>query len=317
MRDVALIGLGSIGFRHLQGLATAETPLRVVGVDPAKEARSRATSEWPRTQHGKFSATPSASELPASIDVLIVATSAHGRLRILEEILPSRRIGKLILEKVAFTSRTEFERALRLCAEAGTEAFVNCPRRLWPLYKQLRQFLTSRGGSFALHYAWQQLGLACNGVHFIDLLQYLTGSPTVSPRHADLHDVVPSKRPGYFEVMGSLEVGTTGCNSLHLQADNDAPREMEARLVSNGEQFILDELRGRLVSPDGTEILAAGAPPFQSALTGTVVDALLQGHELALPRLEESRQAHEALFDSLTPKFRAVGIDLSFGLPIT
>jgi predicted dehydrogenase len=256
-------------------------------------------------------------ELPASIDVLIVATSARGRLRILEEILESRRIGKVILEKVAFTSREEFDRALGLCAETGTEAFVNCPRRLWPFYKQLKKFISSRDGSFALHYAWQRLGLACNGVHFIDLLQYLSGSPAISLRNAELLDVMPSKRTGYLEVSGSLEVHASSGHSIHLQADSDAPREMEARLASDDEHFILDELKGRLVSPEGTEVLAVGAPPFQSALTGKVVDALLQGHELALPHLEESCQAHQALFDALTPKFLAVGIDLSCGMPIT
>jgi predicted dehydrogenase len=317
IRDVALIGLGAIGFRHLQGLATAELPLRVIGIDPAKEPRNRAADEWVRTPHGNFSVVTSLRELPASIDVLIVATSARGRLRILNEVLRSRRIGKVILEKVAFTSREEFAYALRICAKAGTEAFVNCPRRLWPLYQELKQFVAARGGSFALHYAWQQLGLACNGVHFIDLLQYLSASRAISPLHADLRDVVPSKRPGYLEVTGSLEFGAPSGHSVNLRAGGDAPHQMQARLASDGEHFLLDELLGRLVSPDGTEILAVGPPPFQSALTGKVVDALLQGHELALPCLEESYQAHQALFNALIPRFKASGIDLSHGLPIT
>jgi predicted dehydrogenase len=317
MSNIALVGLGSIGFRHLQGLATADSPLRVFGVDPDQEARGRASSEWARTSVSAFTAATAAHELPELIDIMIVATSARGRLRILKEVLRSRRIGKVILEKVAFTSREEFDCALRLCAETGTEAFVNCPRRLWPLYQQLKELLASHSGSFALHYAWQRLGLACNGVHFIDLLQYLSDSPKVSLRHKDFQEIVPSKRPGYLEVMGSLEVDTPGGHFIRLQADNGAPDEMEARLISDGEHFMLDELRGRLVSPDGTEVLAAGTPPFQSALTGKVVDALLLGHELALPRLEESCQAHQALFDALIPRFKAAGIDLNPGLPIT
>jgi hypothetical protein len=85
----------------------------------------------------------------------------------------------------------------------------------------------------------------------------------------------------------------------------------------DGERFALDELHGRLISPDGSELLTAGPPPFQSALTGKVVDALLQGRDVTLPHLEESCLAHQALFDALIPRFRAAGIDISSGLPIT
>jgi 3-hydroxyisobutyrate dehydrogenase-like beta-hydroxyacid dehydrogenase len=79
MNTVAVIGVGNLGFRHLESLYKSDMPLSLFAVDPSEAARERARSLAGGSSKG-VTAVASIAELPASLDLVIIATGADVRL---------------------------------------------------------------------------------------------------------------------------------------------------------------------------------------------------------------------------------------------
>ena len=310
--EVLLVGLGNIGFRHLQGLAPLVPRIRLAGVDPSAPARERAAAEWARLGGEVGSFVGDLDALDRCFATAVVATSATGRLTVLRAVLPRVTGPRLIIEKVAFTSIAELQAARALLAEAGKAALVNCARRMWPMYAALREHLA--GGRIAISVRGRGIGLGSNGVHFIDLLQHLSREAALSVTRWEGGEVVPSKRQGYWEAFGRLEVTTVGGSSLVLSVMPDDPERIAIRITSATHSFAADEAAGEIAGLDGW---APARPPYQSELTGAAVAALLDGTAPSLPTLDESAASHAALLGVLGPHLAAAGVDVSAGVPIT
>lgn len=310
-----LAGLGNIGFRHLQGLVAVAHRIQLWGIDPDPGARSRAATEWRRSagQAGDFNANLAAT--PALANIAILATSARGRLALFQEILAQARPNRLMLEKVAFQSVSDLRAAEALTRQSGTTVVVNCPRRLWPLYRSLRERLD--GKPFSLSVRGRNIGMACNGVHYVDLLQFLARDSSVGIERYELGTIFESKRPGYFECLGRMRFRTgLGCLlDLSVREEDPVATEIEFTTAA-GERFIVDEAEGLVRNPDSM-IDEFGRAPYQSELTGAVVGRLLDDHPSGLATLAESAAAHEVILQIFTEHFMAKGFDPSNGVPIT
>jgi hypothetical protein len=312
---VALIGLGNIGFRHLQGLSRVGSRLRLVAVDPDQAALDRASAEWASTVGTPLDTTSDLLALPRDTRVAIIATSAAGRLDLLRHVLAHTAPEVVVLEKVVFQRLHDFDEAASLAEASGAKILVNCPRRMWPLYQSLVR-ISDRVGEFALSFRCRNLGLACNSVHFIDALQFLTHNATPRLVRSDLGEVFPSKRAGYFEVFGSLTFATDR-GRLQLDVQPDGPETLEAAVVLDVRPHVLSEAQGRVIAADGEVLCDVGRGPFQSELTGALVADILDEVSPSLATLVDSRAAHAALFSALEYHFQRQGVDVSSGLPIT
>lgn len=313
---VYLVGLGNIGFRHLQGLIGIAQNSRVIGVDPMEEARQRASTEWLRAVGTELETQADLDKVSPDCSVAILATCAANRLELLKKLVENASPQFIILEKVAFPKLSDFEAANTAALQAKADVFVNCPRRLWRIYNELMHLELGDAPDFALTVRWRHLGLACNGVHFVDLLQYLTGAQLVQLASVKLDRIVPAKRAGYFEVSGTVGFHSQTGGALTIDVSDAAPESMEITLRANGLEYRIDEAAGTVETPDGTQLIQAGRMPYQSELTGDLVKSLLKGRS-KLASLHESQAAHAPLFEALTPLFAQAGIETSSGLPIT
>ncbi|MFN4295767.1 MAG: hypothetical protein ACK4FB_02920 [Brevundimonas sp.] len=309
---IGVYGLGSIGFRHLQGLGRLADDVRVVGVDPSPEARLRARQEW--VGEGRFFDSPDAPR--EDMDLVILATLAKDRVKLLGEVLERHSPHQVIIEKVAFQSSDAFGEAERLLEKFGADASVNCPRRQWPLHQKLRRLLPQEG-QFEISLDGGGWGLACNSVHFIDLLQFYSDQSQVSLVESDIHRLLASKRSGFDEAEGSL-IFCSGRGSLKITClPNGAARPI-MYISGDGWRWRVDEASGVVRDEASSHtILDVGRPPYQSELTAEAISPLLEGRDCPLASLSESRAAHEPLLDGLAPAFTLAGSDTSKGLPIT
>ncbi|HYE42389.1 MAG TPA: Gfo/Idh/MocA family oxidoreductase [Caulobacteraceae bacterium] len=312
---VLLVGLGNIGFRHLQGMAAIASRVALTAVDPSGEARQRAADEWTKAGGADARFLSDLSGIDAA-EVAIVATSAAGRLELMRQVVDGARPSRLVLEKVVFQDVDHFEQARDLARAAGVKVWVNCPRRLWPAYGALAEAL--KGEAFTLRVRGRNIGLACNGVHFIDLLQFLAGYPDVSVESAAIDDVVPAKREGYFECFGALALVTPSGARLEIEVRPDSPEKTEVEILRPGGELIaVDDAAGVVANLGGEARRDFGRSPYQSELTGDVVLDLFERNDCDLATLEDSEAAHRAFLGALKPAFDARGVDTSGGLPIT
>lgn len=310
---VRIVGLGNIGFRHLQGLSAMADEIAVEGFDVEEGAIERARAEWENipSSAGRFS---SPADLSGPADLTVLATSAVGREALLESHLAvgSRRF---LLEKVVFTDPDAFLRAQQALDAAGAVAYVNTARRLWPLHQKIRALVEATNAPITLEVAGRNIGLACNGVHFIDLLQMLSGRTDVTTTRAETSTPWASKRSGYYEIWGDV-VFEAGDARLFLSVQPDAPETTTFRLRLGDNEYRVDEASG-VVKSEVAVVLDAGRAPYQSELSIEYARPMLQGLAPALPSLLESAVAHKALFKAIQPAFEKADLMRDGQIPIT
>lgn len=314
---VALVGLGNIGFRHLQGLNAIAARTQLIGVDLSADNLARAKAEW----KGEGALFTTGEEAPAGpVDALILATSSQGRLALMTrwgEALSPRHV---VLEKVTFTRMADFAQAASLAKSWGASAHVNCPRRLWPSFHALREMLAAESGPIAVTLDDPDLGLACNGVHIVDAFQFLTGEDDVRIEDARIDALYPAKRPGYSEAYGELRIASAKGDGLTLtvrpRAAADGPADKRLHVRRGALSIALDQAGGAATRGDGS-VIALGRAPYQSELTGSLVAALVDEGRCGLPTLAAAARAHETALVPLRQAFAAQGLSADAELPIT
>ena len=88
-------------------------------------------------------------------------------------------------------------------------------------------------------------GLACNSIHFIDLISWWTGENVISIDSKKLDPKwIKSKRNGYFEVTGDLIVNySSGTELLLRSSSTEENYEIKVEL-SNNNFWLIDETKG-------------------------------------------------------------------------
>jgi predicted dehydrogenase len=277
---LAVIGAGQLGSRHLESLARLSRPARIWVWDPSPGALARARRRWEEAGRGPGLAADFTGRFPGRLDAAIVATDAASRERAVEELPKGREIRFMVLEKLLFQEPEALPRVGDLLKRGGVRAWVNCPRRIWPLYSRLRP-----GLPLSFRVSGSGWGLATNAVHYLDLAAYLTGFLDFSVETGGLSRAeVPSKRPGFVEFHGTLAARAGGHQVL-------LPCEPGARSCR--------------VEINGGVVEKAGAP-VQSRLTEGVVEELRARGDCGLTSYEDSARIHRPLLGALRDHWRAI-----------
>lgn len=311
--EVLVVGGGNIGSRHVQGLARAARPLAITVVDPNPDSLKLAADRFAESPKGaghSLALSASLDEAPPAADVCIVATPAGPRPRIVQQIARERRARFLILEKFLFQARADYGAAARALAEAGIPAWVNCPRPMWPSYRQARADIAGNG-PVALHVvAGRAAALATNAIHFLDALDFLAGrGRTWTLRGDRLRKIEGGGRhAGAVEFAGALYgVSDRGDMFSFMLNDDGGPHHVD--ISAPGRRWIVREGAGKAGAASAETDWAWSeidfAVPYQSAITGDAATALLDTGDCALPTLAESSALHLAMLDAY---FEALGV---------
>lgn len=295
LHQVAIIGAGQLGRRHLQGLLKSKQPLSIHIVDPSDPSR-RAVEDFLRSPEA--GATPpvrvhaTIEALPAELSLAVVATTAAQRLDAIGQLLRASRVRDLVLEKFLFNDSRQYAEAELLFGAYGCRTWVNTPRRHFDVYRQLRRQLdsdrllqfTADGGDW---------GLCCNAVHFVDLAQFLAGASELRDLRPRFDaGVLPSKREGYVELTGEIE-GMVGPTRFLVRSIRGSTKPITLTLHCERQTVFVAEGAGVLSRVgEGPLETEAFRLPYQSEMTGTIADQLLGTGTCDLTPYAESRAAH-------------------------
>ena len=209
IRTLVVIGAGQLGSRHLQALAKIDFPANIQVVDPNQTSLQVAEERYSEIAKNslinEISFLGSIDELADEIDFCVIATNADVRLRVLKDLLANKSIRFLLLEKVLFQSLEELNEAQILLRPLEGRVWVNCPRRMFSVYQELKKYFVGKG---PIHYQLigSDWGLACNGIHFLDHLAWLVEDSLkeldITGLDAIIHE---TKRPGFVEFTGVLQ----------------------------------------------------------------------------------------------------------------
>lgn len=311
--SVLLIGAGALGRRHLQSMLSVENvDIYVIepDLDSQQEAQILAASIAHQHSIVWFRELPIAeiSLLPSMIDVAIIATSSGPRFSLASQLLLHWTVRFLILEKVLFQKLHHFSEFQLILNQTDTRAYVNCPRRQYQFYQQVRSLV--RAAPLRLKVSGVNWGLACNSIHFIDLLAWLRNcQPKSLDTHLLLPQVFPSKRSGYLEIAGQLILTYQDLSQLQLQCMllPDSPPTLQIEIFQEDTHLILDEQQGIITfaGQAGTKEIKAECAPYQSQLTGFTINQLLITGMCGLSEYTESSALHLSLLPGLLQFFSA------------
>ena len=314
---ILIAGAGQLGSRYLQGLAKCRQPLMIYVQDIREASLVRAKQRWdevhgPETRH-VVSFHASFETLPRQCDIAIVATTADVRPQVIAEIADRSAMRFWVLEKVLAQSESGLDEIMAHIG-VGSSAWVNTLRRMLPWHQQLKSQLDLKP-PLTLKVDGGKWGLACNAVHFLDLLTWWTGE-TLQEVNTDRLSQrwFEGKRQGNWEVLGTLDARFSGGSHALLSAgEGEACYSMT---VSDHRQlWRIDEEEGLARRSDGIEI--QGRIPYQSEISAALVESILESGDCGLPTLEESVDIHRVFIRSMNEHWKRTVDPAAICVPIT
>lgn len=318
---VVIVGLGQLGSRYLQGLMRSSRNLRIYLVDTNPKslavARDRASEITGETIYNKIITCHfDVSDCPNVVDLAIVSTTSYNRVNLIDA-LKSHFFSKYwLVEKVLVQSPRELDDLLSLMIK-DANVWVNTPRRTIPWHIKIREHLT-KSGPLNLKVSGKNWGLACNSVHFLDMLAWFSGESLAQIRTDGMADKwFEAKRSGNWEILGVLTARFSAGSTATLNVEEGDVTDLSYQFELQDGEFTwhIDEESGVALRSDGLSI--PGRLPFQSEVTHHLVDQIFSTGRCELPALSASAEIHRVFLDAMLRHWRKTVDAAATRVPIT
>lgn len=306
---VLLVGVGQLGSRHLQGLLKSNYNLQIYVLDPNPSSLELAKDRSNEINHNqKIFFSDSWNLIPRFYDLAIIATNSNVREAIVLKIINEFSVKNLILEKILFPTVEAYTNVNNALKEKKINIWVNHPRRMINLYKQIRNIVSENKDVINFSVIGGNWGLACNGLHFIDLFQYLSSSKVTEIFSDSIdNELIESKRKGYFEFSGSIFGKSENNSFFSITASNENVSPIIITINSNSNQWIIKESNNPFYikyNQDKDKITKEKFDfPFQSNLTTTIANSILSNDNLELPTYLEAEKNHQLFISIFLKKY--------------
>lgn len=312
MKNIAIIGVGQIGSRHLQGLTHIQNSINIELVEPQMKAQIIAKQRFdempPNSKIQTLKFCTKIKQLSPNLNLVIIATSSNARYRLTKELLESKQVQYIIFEKVLFQKYNEYDSMKKLLDIHNVKAWVNHPRRLFPFYhKYLDDFKSATLINY--HVEGGLWALCSNSLHYIDHMMQLQKdlSPNININTNNLNNtILDSKRENYLEVCGTLN-GTIGNCDFSLSCNDSLTSAPLINILSDTVKMTIDEVSGwaRVATQKNRwkwEEYNDKIVYYQSELTGELVDIILTTGKSLLPTYEEAMLLHKPFIKVIQKK---------------
>ena len=322
MHKVAIIGSGQLGSRHLQGIKTANIELSIEVVDSNIESLKVAENRYYEIAANQYTKAirfiSSIDDLSNDLDIVIIATSSAPRYIITKELIEKKHVRNIIFEKVLFQNEDHFYEIYNMLNTFGINAWVNCPRRMYDFYNTIKNELNNVD-KLIFTVSGGEWGLGCNSIHFIDIFSYLSNQTSYTLLTNGLNKkVYPSKRSGYVEFCGILSGISERGDIINLISQDNSSITPLISIVSHNKKFVIDETNGNMTFfKDNNWKTSIINVPYQSQLTGKLIEDILLNKNSGITKYEESMNLHLPFITSLLDYYNSITEENSKNCPIT
>jgi hypothetical protein len=310
MYKVLIIGAGQLGSRHLQGILKIKIPTHIEVFDINQEsltlAEKRANEIEKNENILSIKYLNNLNQLSSKIDLAIIATTSGSRYKLFIDIINNYNIKNIVLEKIVFQNENEYEKAKEILIKNQINCWINCPRRMHLIYQEIKSKIkyNERVNISINGYDW---GLACNSIHFIDLMNYFTNDDKYYFDTTNISEIIDSKRENYFEFLGQLIVTSISGNKIILNSEKDPNSMIKIKIETNEFLWEIDELNNSYnlhnkLSHSLEENILFNVP-YQSQLTDIFAENILKNNNTMLPHYLKTYNYHKQMIVSFTELF--------------
>lgn len=308
MKNIAIIGVGALGKRHLQSMVELQNQCQIHAVEINEEIINVLKTEFPNVN---FITT--VEKLPKELEVVVIATNSNIRRILFEQLINHSTVKNIIFEKVLFQKEDDYYFVQNKLDELKINAWVNCARREWDSYKLLKEELNACN---ELHISaiGGQWGIGCNAIHILDIIEYLSGNEieTLDISRLD-NNVVESKRKGFYEFFGTI-FGVCGkCKNYSLTCIDNSALPFRIEIATEKSRYMIDEGNNYLLVSDAESNWQWKQREFkqvyQSQMTGRVIKSIIDNGTCNLSNYESSMKLHLKYIIPLIDFFKSNGME--------
>ena len=291
MVNVCLIGCGGVGKRHLEAMLKVKNDINIEVVEPNIE-------NTPTTLVGQnINYFSKIEDVSNNIDICLIATTANVRKKVILELVSKKNVKFMILEKVVFQNEKDFDEILKLFEEKNIKSWVNCHLRAQPIYKELKtQSIISYDTTMTYEYS-DDFTLSSSAIHILDLFSYLCDDYDL-----EIQDIVTDT-----ELKSSRHSGCVDFNGyMKVKSTNGYELVIKKRDAHFGEHLTIyhNDLTVRSSEGDDPDnrigFVQDKKIPYvwQSSLTNSYIDDIIEKSDCDLSTLENSAKLHKIMLKS-------------------
>ena len=293
MVNVCLIGCGGVGRRHLEAMLKVKHDINIEVVEPNIEN----TSSTPVSQNINY--FTKINDISDNIDICLIATTANVRKKVILELVSKKNVKFIILEKVVFQNEKDFDEIIKLFKEKNIKSWVNCHLRAQPIYKKVKSYFNSAPNedtSFQYDYS-DDFTLSSSAIHILDLFSYLCDDYDL-----EIQDIVTDT-----ELKSSRHSGCVDFNGyMKVKSTNGYELVVKKRDAHFGEHLTIyhNDLTVRSSEGDDPDnrigFVQDKKIPYvwQSSLTNSYIDDIIEKSDCDLSTLENSAKLHKIMLKS-------------------
>lgn len=295
MYHIAVIGTGNLGRRHLQALVRLNVEKKLYAVDTDCKILKLLEEEFSVKEDLKIAYMQRIEELPSHMDLVIVSTSSNVRRSVFEELISHTQVEAVIFEKVLFQRVEDYYFVAKRLQENHIKAWVNCARREWDSYNVLKERI-KKAHSFFLSVQGGQWGMGCNGIHMLDLVEFLSDDLCSIDPPRLMSQIVESNRKGFFEIFGVITGNCGKCKAFEVAclAQSELPFMIE--ITAEDMRVAINEGKQEMYISEKENGWEWERKPFsvvyQSSLTDLVAKEILENGTCKLPDYEAAMRLH-------------------------
>lgn len=324
---VLVLGAGRMGLRHCLGVLKVDRIKTLIVVDVNQVALDNAKTQLETKKNAitiEYQTLEGFLKSKTTIDIAIIAATAGNRTEICQKLL-NFNPRYFLIEKPLGQSINQVEELIAFFNNnTNVKAFVNLNTRLYPGYQKLKedlQHLPQLKGQLTISINTGTLGIGANGIHYIDLIKYLTDATNIKIVAASVDDtIIPSGRGtefadfGGYAVLDYLNSKDQLVARAHLILGSQSTVFGPWEFVGSNGRILVDEFEqtrfnkyrkadselpvqryGGDYLPMETEKFEV---PFLNDLTEELLTKLINGQYI-LPEIKETRVVHNAMFEWL------------------
>jgi len=308
MNNVAVIGLGALGQRHLQSLYERKNLWNIYGLEINSNIITQLTELMPDVKY-----IQKTTDLPGHLSAVVIATNSNVRKIVFEELINHASVENVIFEKVLFQRIEDYHCVKEELEKNRIRAWVNCARREWDSYKSLKERLRNIK-CMHISACGGEWGLACNCIHMLDVMEYLSDRKMDAIDISRLENgVVESKRKGFYEFYGSI-IGTAGCqSSFNFTCVKNSKLPFIVEITTDTGRYMINETKGTMYTCEESsnwqwheELFPA---VYQSQMTARIISNILETKNCNLSLFDESAELHIKLITNLMKYFKRNGME--------
>lgn len=306
MHNILLVGAGQLGSRHLQGLSKLEKNSNIFIIDPSPQSllitEQRVDEVKERNINHKYFFSEEIKDLPEKIDLAVIATNSDVRKKVILEVCSKTQVKNFILEKFLFQKKKDFFEVKQLFERENIHAWVNCARRLYPEFIDLKNIINNKK---VLHMSvtGSNWSMGSNAIHFIDIFSFLLNCTVyqINDNHLISH-LFNNKRKGYIEFNGLMFGRFDNGTSFELSSIPGSAITIELRILLNDSMYVIKQIEQKIIiqRKAGTDwIIEEKTFPvyFQSNLTNLAAEQIFGLGTCGLTPFDESVNLHIPIFN--------------------